>query len=242
METLAYLYAAQEYEYPEKKRMNSRCLTPSALALLGMTCSTLVVNLANAAQATTVFLGDSGANVTRLQDLLRNAGYFPAATTGFFGDFTEAAVQDFQQSRGLAVNGIAGYETLRELESSVSPGKPTVSATDFNRGDIASNNNISDNKAFSDNNFASGNSLFRAGDTTVNFNLPGSNQPTSNGDARRLPRLLRQAGYLQETPPGSVETEADVIDAVKRFQQVKGLPVTGFADPTTLIELEKAPA
>jgi peptidoglycan hydrolase-like protein with peptidoglycan-binding domain len=239
METFAYLHAAQEYEYPEKKEINLRWLNPAALALLGMTCVTLAVNLASAAQATTVFRGDSGTNVTRLQDLLRNAGYFPAATTGFFGDFTEAAVQDFQQSRGLAVDGIAGYETLEALESSVSPGKSTVPGNPSDSTDIAFKNSFNPK-------FNSDNCLALVCVNNPAFSAYGTvnNQPASNADADRVSRLLKQAGYLQKTPPGSIEVEDpdDVRGAVERFQQANGLPVTGFADQVTVIALENAPA
>lgn len=50
--------------------------------------------------------GMRGENVTQLQQMLRDAGFFTYPTnTGYFGDITEKALRDFQQSRGLPVTG-----------------------------------------------------------------------------------------------------------------------------------------
>ena len=241
METFAYLHAAQEYECPEKKEINLRWLNHAALTLMGMAYASLAVNLVSAAQATTVFRGDSGANVTRLQDLLRNAGYFPAATTGFFGDFTEAAVQDFQQSRGLAVDGVAGYETLGALEIFVSPVKSTAPVNASDSRTIASGNSF-DSKIVSDNNIASGNSLVSArADSLTLLSITNNNSPAPDTDAKRLRRSLRKVGYLKGTSPSSIEEEEAVPDAVGLFQQANGLPVTGEADQATFEALESVP-
>ncbi|WP_088890811.1 peptidoglycan-binding domain-containing protein [Leptolyngbya ohadii] len=60
--------------------------------------------------------GDVGPEVTRVQDLLRSAGYFHAASTGFFATLTEEGVKAFQRDRGLGVDGIVGEETLTALQ------------------------------------------------------------------------------------------------------------------------------
>ena len=53
---------------------------------------------------------DINAAVTTLQYLLRAQGY-DLAVDGIFGPLTDAAVRDFQGSRGLAVDGIVGPVT-----------------------------------------------------------------------------------------------------------------------------------
>lgn len=65
-----------------------------------------------------VFLrrGDTGENVRYVQDLLRAAGYFDAASTGFYATLTESGVKAFQRDYGLPVDGIVGIETLSALE------------------------------------------------------------------------------------------------------------------------------
>lgn len=55
--------------------------------------------------------GDRGAAVTRLQQLLQNAGVSPGAIDGIFGSMTDNAVRTFQARRGLAVTGVVNVAT-----------------------------------------------------------------------------------------------------------------------------------
>ena len=59
--------------------------------------------------------GDSGAQVTRLQQALAAAGLYSGAITGYFNYATYVAVIDFQTAHGLKVDGIAGQQTLSLL-------------------------------------------------------------------------------------------------------------------------------
>jgi Putative peptidoglycan binding domain len=68
------------------------------------------------APASSLQVGDSGDQVRSLQDLLRNAGYFSRASTGYFGSTTESAVIAFQQDYGLMVDGVAGSQTIAALQ------------------------------------------------------------------------------------------------------------------------------
>ncbi len=61
--------------------------------------------------------GARGEAVRSLQDKLRSAGFDPGSSDGVFGERTERAVRDFQQARGLKVDGIAGRRTLAALNS-----------------------------------------------------------------------------------------------------------------------------
>jgi peptidoglycan hydrolase-like protein with peptidoglycan-binding domain len=58
--------------------------------------------------------GDSGAAVTKLQQLL-NAKGINIAVDGVFGNATRAAVVQFQQQNGLVVDGIVGTQTWQAL-------------------------------------------------------------------------------------------------------------------------------
>jgi Putative peptidoglycan binding domain len=68
--------------------------------------------------ASSTFLrrGDTGESVRYVQDLLRSAGYFNAASTGFYATLTESGVKAFQRDQGLGVDGIVGTQTLAALE------------------------------------------------------------------------------------------------------------------------------
>jgi peptidoglycan hydrolase-like protein with peptidoglycan-binding domain len=58
--------------------------------------------------------GDSGAAVTKLQQLL-NAKGINIAVDGIFGNATRAAVVQFQQQSGLVADGIVGPQTWQAL-------------------------------------------------------------------------------------------------------------------------------
>lgn len=63
-------------------------------------------------------LGSTGADVTRLQNRLKELQYYGANATGSFDANTEAAVTAFQRRNGLWVDGVAGEDTQRMLYSS----------------------------------------------------------------------------------------------------------------------------
>jgi N-acetylmuramoyl-L-alanine amidase len=70
--------------------------------------------------------GASGDEVRRLQERLKEFGFYEAGINGYFDADTEAAIRAFQDSAGLAADGIAGLMTLHELDllKSESVGEP----------------------------------------------------------------------------------------------------------------------
>lgn len=68
-----------------------------------------------AAQAATYRAGSTGETVRQVQQKLQAYGYNPGTVDGIYGTKTAAAVRRFQQANGLAVDGIAGAETLAAL-------------------------------------------------------------------------------------------------------------------------------
>lgn len=59
--------------------------------------------------------GCKGPEVQRLQERLALLGFAPGDLDGKFGQDTQAAVEDFQESEGLQVDGVAGPQTLNAL-------------------------------------------------------------------------------------------------------------------------------
>ena len=61
--------------------------------------------------------GSSGSDVKKMQEALINAGYDVGSTgaDGKFGKNTLAAVKQYQKDNSLAVDGIAGKNTLGKL-------------------------------------------------------------------------------------------------------------------------------
>jgi peptidoglycan hydrolase-like protein with peptidoglycan-binding domain len=66
-------------------------------------------------------LGDNGEPVSNLQLRLKELGYYQGGISGVYGPETEAAVLAFQQSQGLAVDGIAGPQVNSALFSYIAP-------------------------------------------------------------------------------------------------------------------------
>ncbi len=64
-------------------------------------------------------IGSRGDQVSRLQSELKNRGYFNyPRITGYYGYITQDAVIRFQRDNGLAIDGIAGPDTLGALYQS----------------------------------------------------------------------------------------------------------------------------
>lgn len=59
----------------------------------------------------TMRVGDSGGDVSTLQQKLSEAGYYSGSIDGNYGPDTEAAVRAYQEAHGLTVDGVAGAET-----------------------------------------------------------------------------------------------------------------------------------
>lgn len=66
-------------------------------------------------------IGSKGDEVKNLQQQLKSAGYDPGGIDGIFGKNTAAAVTAYQKAKGLAVDGIAGTQTLTSLNSGANP-------------------------------------------------------------------------------------------------------------------------
>lgn len=70
------------------------------------------------AQGTLLKMGSRGPAVEKLQRALIEHGFLSGKADGIFGPVTRAAVMAFQRAKGLAVDGIAGPQTLNALYGS----------------------------------------------------------------------------------------------------------------------------
>lgn len=74
-----------------------------------------------AASPPTLQWGEQGEAVEQLQQSLQNQGYDPGDIDGIFGTNTLAAVEAFQQDRGLTIDGIVGPDSWQQLRQTRSP-------------------------------------------------------------------------------------------------------------------------
>jgi peptidoglycan hydrolase-like protein with peptidoglycan-binding domain len=70
--------------------------------------------------------GSSGEAVRELQVALKEAGENPGPADGQFGPQTLAAVKAFQQKRGIAVDGVVGPITWRNIDEFAEFNEPTI--------------------------------------------------------------------------------------------------------------------
>ena len=61
--------------------------------------------------------GSRGNEVTRLQEFLRDQGFFTAVANGNFGPVTKAALQAFQEANGLTADGALGPKTRAKVNA-----------------------------------------------------------------------------------------------------------------------------
>ena len=60
-------------------------------------------------------MGSRGDEVRKVQQKLKNLGYYTGNVDGIFGTQTQSAVRRFQRDKGLSVDGIVGPKTLSAL-------------------------------------------------------------------------------------------------------------------------------
>ena len=73
--------------------------------------------------------GSKGAEVTKIQQRLKNWGYFDGPITGNYGTLTTEAVKKFQKTHGLPVTGNADAATLEKI------GLPSGTSSSSNSSD-----------------------------------------------------------------------------------------------------------
>ena len=93
--------------------MKRRELT-AALAALFLV-SILLISLSQQAEAVAYKQGSSGSVVTKIQQTLKNAGFYTYTVDGIYGSRTTAAVKKYQKAKGLTVDGICGAQTLAAM-------------------------------------------------------------------------------------------------------------------------------
>ncbi|PYZ92535.1 glycoside hydrolase [Salipaludibacillus keqinensis] len=156
-------------------------------------------------------------NVKVLQEKLKDKGYFNFHTaTGYFGNVTRQAVQKFQKEHGLTQDGIVGPQTFRALNGTSSSSNGTQS----------SNSNSSSSGSSSSSTYDSGTSSIQNASQVMRSG-------TRNQDVSRLQSYLKKAGFYEHPEITGVYGNM-TQQAVRKFQQARGLSVDGLAGPQTL--------
>jgi peptidoglycan hydrolase-like protein with peptidoglycan-binding domain len=163
--------------------------------------------------ARTLQQGATGADVRRLQQLLRKTG-FTVTVDGQFGAGTARAVQAFQSVTGLRVTGIVDRKTVDYLVAATAAAGAAVAAD---------NGGFSQSKA-----------LVRR--SKLGDRLP-VRRGMSGGDVRMLQRFLRKAGVARITADG--EFGAGTASAVRRWETAVARHVDGEMDGADVAKLRE---
>lgn len=80
-----------------------------------MVCAALLMIALSPAASAAVYWGSRGETVRRVQQKLRQWGYYKGDIDGVFGQETYDAVVYFQKKNGLTADGVAGSKTLEAM-------------------------------------------------------------------------------------------------------------------------------
>ncbi|CAM3965686.1 peptidoglycan-binding protein [Alkalicoccus chagannorensis] len=163
---------------------------------------------------------NSGSHVEDLQRRLRELGYYDGGISGQYGPKSQAAVRAFQQSAGITVDGLAGPQTRRAMESA-SPNNEVASEDESTSG---SNGNASSGSGGGSSSSAQLTDVLRSG--------------ASGSQVRLLQEKLQELNYYSGSVNGSFTSATET--AVRNLQRQAGISVDGVAGPQTYRALASA--
>ena len=156
--------------------------------------------------------GAKGTEVTRLQNRLKELGYFTGISDGVYGDAIVAAVKDFQRKSGLTQDGVAGVSTQQALYSDFAVSIATPAPTETPMPGTPAPVVISTAPVLK---------TLKTGST---------------GDlVKALQTRLKELGYYTGVIDG--DYGSSTASAVKAFQRKNGLSSDGIAGENTLKKL-----
>ena len=98
------------------KQFRLLCIFLAAILLLGSitACQNRHIKEYESSQVLSR-LGSRGEEVRKIQQKLKNWGYYSGGVDGIYGTQTQNAVKSFQRKNGLTADGIAGKDTLNAM-------------------------------------------------------------------------------------------------------------------------------
>src|SRR5699024_2208527 len=200
--------------------------------------------------------GDQGVAITKLKKDLRKLGYgnFPASPSNVYGTVTANVVKSFQRDNGLAADGIAGKDTLNQIESLLTFNlsssqiiqlKKDLRALGF--GNFPANpsgvyGNVTKKVVKEFQAYAKLKQTGVADTQTLNKIKQVLNPPYRNGDQgvaiTKLKKDLRKLGYGNFPASPSNVYGTVTANVVKSFQRDNGLAADGIAGKDTLNQIE----
>lgn len=115
------------------KYLNNKWFIIGLLVFITMIFTVILLNKNDEVEALSKY-GSRGSEVTQIQTKLKRWGYYKGNVDGIYGKQTLEAVKYFQRKNGLAVDGIAGPNTLKAMGiyTSSSSGGSSSSSSNLN--------------------------------------------------------------------------------------------------------------
>ena len=186
-------------------------ITASPTAFPAWTYSPAPTTRPTATDNGTLRNGSTGDAVRKMQQRLKELGYYTGSVDGDFGAGTESALKDFQRANGLTADGIAGQRTLTSLNSSSAKAKASATPT----------------KAP----YATSRPTPKTYTPSTPYLYKYLQLGSSGSDVRRLQQKLKDLGYFNGTVNGSFGEDTQA--AVEAFQKRNGCYVDGVAGEDT---------
>lgn len=168
--------------------------------------------------------GDSGEDVVKLQQALKLSGYLNSNIDGSYGNATINAVKQFQKSKGMSSDGIAGPSTIKHLF-----GSKAANADSYQSVLVHNANNVNQSNV----------NIIESIDEIGS--APNTTRPGDSGeDVVKLQQALSLLKLYKGAITGNYDTNTQ--NAVKKFQKKRGMNDDGIAGKTTIRILFGEPA
>jgi len=206
MESLAYLELVLASEAPTDSKIceGLKWKHLSSQTYIHLLSLALMLSVLSAASSAFAQIDPRYPNVRSVQDQLRELGYFNRTSTGQLGPVTQEALTNFQRDYQLSLTGRPDRDTVIALNS--------LAGLDTQPLRTSLTNSLTTHYTTDR-------------DRELHFGDRGA-------DVSSLQRRLQQLGYFNTHPTGSFREVT--LQALKAFQRVNRLRVTGVADSQTL--------
>ncbi|MEG0270252.1 MAG: peptidoglycan-binding protein [Clostridia bacterium] len=168
-------------------------------------------------------IGDHNSDVKKLQQKLKELGYYKGKLDGAYGEGTTSAVQAYQQDHKLEADGVAGRSTVKALFGSCSK----VSMTTQPAPGSTSTPSKTPSASPSTSKYKTVKSISEIG------SAPSATKEGDSGtNVVKLQQALECLGYYNSTIDGNFG--AGTTTAVKRLQKNRGMTQDGIAGAGTI--------
>jgi peptidoglycan hydrolase-like protein with peptidoglycan-binding domain len=173
----------------------------------------------------------SKAEVQEIQTALRDAGFDPGPIDGVLGPQTTKAIRTFQFHSGTLATGKLNDETLATLGVGTLPIRtarvePLASSIPDELARVEEDGAPLPNEATEE-------AFIRD-----NLSIPSDSTLSNREDIRHIQHALTELAYNPGEVNGMMSSETQ--QAVREFQLLNGLPVTGTVDQRTKLEIDAA--